>query len=88
MDNCQEDLEFCEQIITNKKFSTLLDGSKVSLLQTLEQVVNTPFQRITYTEAIDLLNKSGKKLEHPTIRCLQTEHEAISQKSCSKRQPS
>ena len=22
MDNCQEDLEFCEQIITNKKFSS------------------------------------------------------------------
>lgn len=78
MDNCLEDLEFCEQIITNKKFSSpFFDGSKVSLLQTLEQVVTTPFQRVTYTEAIDLLNKSGKKFEHPTNwgDALQTEHE-------------
>ena len=78
MNTCQEDLEFCEQIITNKKFSSpFFDGSKVSLLDTLKQVISTPFERITYTEAIKLLNKSGKKFEHPTNwgDALQTEHE-------------
>ncbi len=78
MDTCQEDLEFCEQIITHKKFtSPFFDGSKTSLLKTLEQVVTTPFERITYTEAIRLLNKSDKQFEHPTNwgDALQTEHE-------------
>lgn len=78
MDVCQEDLEFCEQIITNKKFnSPFFDGSKASLISTLEQVITTPFQRLTYTEAIKLLNKSGQKFEHPTNwgDALQTEHE-------------
>lgn len=78
MDTCQEDLEFCEQIITHKKFkSPFFTNDKSSLLSTLEQVVTTPFQRITYTEAIKLLNKSGKKFEHRTSwgDALQTEHE-------------
>ena len=47
------------------------------MLETLEQVISTPFERLTYTEAIKLLNKSGKKFEHPTNwgYALQTEHE-------------
>ena len=34
----------------------------------LKQVASTPFKRITYTEAIELLEKAvndGKKFEHP-----------------------
>jgi asparaginyl-tRNA synthetase len=78
LNKCQEDLEFCEQIITHKKFtSPFFDDTKVSLLQTLEQVASTPFIRITYTEAIALLQKSGVSFQHSTQwgEALQTEHE-------------
>jgi len=78
LDTCQEDLEFCESIITNKKFtSPFFDDSKISLLNTLEQVATKPFIRVTYTEAIKLLNKSSVSFQHPTNwgDALQTEHE-------------
>jgi asparaginyl-tRNA synthetase len=47
------------------------------LLDRLEFVVERPFQRITYTEAIDLLTKSGQKFEFPVGYGLnlQSEHE-------------
>jgi asparaginyl-tRNA synthetase len=47
------------------------------LLQTLEALLSARFERITYTEAIDLLNKSGKSFEFPTHwgADLQSEHE-------------
>ena len=43
----------------------------------LENVVNSDFGRISYTEAIDILEKSGKKFEYPVKWGidLQTEHE-------------
>lgn len=47
------------------------------ILQTLEQVVHTPFARMTYSEAVALLEKSGVKFEFP-VRFgvdLQSEHE-------------
>ena len=45
--------------------------------QTLEQVVGATFERITYTEAIDILTKAKKKFEYPVEwgADLQTEHE-------------
>ncbi|MCX6833712.1 MAG: asparagine--tRNA ligase, partial [candidate division Zixibacteria bacterium] len=47
------------------------------VIRTLESVVNSQFERITYTEAIDLLRKSGEKFEYPTEwgSDLQSEHE-------------
>jgi asparaginyl-tRNA synthetase len=47
------------------------------LLSRLDFVVDRPFQRITYTEAIDLLEKSGEKFEFPIGYGLnlQSEHE-------------
>jgi len=47
------------------------------LLDTLRHVVKTPFERISYTEAISLLEKSGEHFEYPTQwgSDLQTEHE-------------
>ena len=47
------------------------------LLGRLEFVLEREFQRITYTEAIDLLNKSGQKFEFPVEYGLnlQSEHE-------------
>jgi len=43
----------------------------------LEQIATTPFRRATYTEAIELLQASGRAFEHPPEwgAGLQTEHE-------------
>lgn len=62
---CREDLEFFDKRI------------QPGLIQTLEHVLKTPFKRITYTDAIDELIKSGKKFEYkPEWGVdLQTEHE-------------
>jgi asparaginyl-tRNA synthetase len=48
-----------------------------TILQTLTGIVETPFDRITYTEAIDILVKSGKKFEFPVSWGIdmQSEHE-------------
>ena len=47
------------------------------LLARLEFVVERPFQRISYTEAVELLRKSGEKFEFPVEYGLnlQSEHE-------------
>ncbi len=47
------------------------------ILETLHHVAESPFERISYTEAIDLLKKSGEKFEYPVEwgRDLQSEHE-------------
>ncbi len=46
-------------------------------IERLEQIVNSDFQVITYTQAIDMLEKSGKKFEYPVGwgSDLQSEHE-------------
>ena len=65
LDHNREDLEF------------LAKWYEKDLLETLTHVVQTPFERLTYTEAIDLLQKSGETFEYPTEwgSDLQTEHE-------------
>jgi asparaginyl-tRNA synthetase len=47
------------------------------LRQTLDGLMNASFERITYTEAIQLLNKSGRNFEFPTAWGvdMQSEHE-------------
>lgn len=47
------------------------------LLERLDNVLNSDFVRVTYTEAIDLLQKSGEKFNYPVEWGidLQTEHE-------------
>jgi len=47
------------------------------LIERLTKLVNSEFKHVTYTEAIDLLEKSGKKFEYPVEWGvdLQTEHE-------------
>ncbi|MBR0373100.1 MAG: asparagine--tRNA ligase, partial [Mogibacterium sp.] len=47
------------------------------LLDRLDNVVNNEFGRITYTEAVDILQKSGHKFQYPVEWGLelQTEHE-------------
>jgi len=53
LDHCPDDMAFFDK----------QDKSKPSLLTRLKHVIETPFRRITYTEAIEALIKSGKKFE-------------------------
>ncbi len=65
LEECGEELEF---------FNRLVDkGLEARLRQTLDQ----PFERISYSEAVDLLLKSCRSFEHPVVwgEGLQTEHE-------------
>lgn len=63
--HCQEDLEFFDQFIEK------------GLIARLQHVADTPFVRLTYTEAITVLEKSGKVFQFPTTwgSDLQSEHE-------------
>lgn len=65
MENAQEEMEF---------FNSFIDKE---LFQRLENVVDSDFGRITYTEAVDILKKSGEEFEYPVEWGidLQTEHE-------------
>ena len=65
LDNCQEDMEF---------FNKWYDESTIA---TLEEIANSEFERITYTEAVKLLEGSGEKFEFPVSwgTDLQSEHE-------------
>ncbi|MCK9443027.1 MAG: asparagine--tRNA ligase [Tissierellaceae bacterium] len=65
MDNAKEEMEF---------FSNFVDKG---LIKRLENVVNSDFGVITYTEAIDLLLESGEEFKFPVKWGidLQTEHE-------------
>ena len=64
-ENCPEELEL---------FAKFVDRE---LLARLDFVVDRPFQRISYAEAVELLKKSGDKFEFPVAYGLnlQSEHE-------------
>ncbi|HEY8361486.1 MAG TPA: asparagine--tRNA ligase [Tissierellaceae bacterium] len=65
LENAKEEMEF---------FNTFIDNE---LLNRLDNVVNSDFGVVTYTEAIDMLKKSGEKFQFPVEwgMDLQTEHE-------------
>lgn len=65
LENCKEDLEFLTKMYDNE------------LLTRLGLVIENKFERLTYTQAIDILQKSGEKFEFPTTwgSDLQSEHE-------------
>ncbi|MDR0879780.1 MAG: asparagine--tRNA ligase [Clostridioides sp.] len=65
LENAPEEMEFFNQFVDK------------GLLERLNNLVNSEFRRITYTEAVDMLLESGKKFEYPVEwGCdLQTEHE-------------
>jgi len=65
LDNAPEEIEF---------FNKFID---VDLKERLEHVLNSDFERITYTQAVEILEKSGQKFEYPISwgKDLQTEHE-------------
>ena len=65
LDNCPEDLEFFNKRINNQ------------VLANAETIINNQFERISYTEAIKLLEKSDRNFEYPVEWGidLQSEHE-------------
>lgn len=64
---CMEDLKF---------FADRIDGNK-GLFDKLNNVLSNPFKRVSYTEGVDILLKSGKTWEFPVAWGvdLQSEHE-------------
>jgi asparaginyl-tRNA synthetase len=65
LETCPEDMEFFNQRIDN------------TVLATADNIINNEFERITYTEAIKLLEKADVKFEYPVSwgLDLQSEHE-------------
>lgn len=65
MDNCPEEMEFFNAFVEK------------GLFEKLNNVLESDFGRVTYTEAIDILEKSGRKFEFPVKWGidLQSEHE-------------
>ena len=65
LDDCPDDMQFFQQRIDE------------TVLETLTHVVETPFERMTYTEAVEILERSGRSFEFPVKwgTDLQSEHE-------------
>lgn len=83
LDNCTEDLVFLEQrLIDDEKTKPQAERSEMSLIEKLKFCLEHPFERLTYTEAIEILknstpNKKGK-FQYPIEKWgadLQSEHE-------------
>jgi asparaginyl-tRNA synthetase len=83
MDNNREDLEFLAQRLADEEKQLPQDKrSEMGLMDKLEFVVNNRFERLSYTEAIDILKESNhnkkKKFQYPITGWgmdLQSEHE-------------
>ena len=65
LENCEEDLNFFDKRIQK------------GLIANMKNIAETSFERITYTKAIEILEKSGEKFEFPISwgTDLQSEHE-------------
>jgi asparaginyl-tRNA synthetase len=65
LSDCGEDMAFFDQWVEN------------GLLQRLQAVLDKEFVRLSYTEAIDILSRSGQKFDYPVAwgSDLQAEHE-------------
>lgn len=65
LENCSDDLEFLNKMYDKE------------LVDRLKSIVNNKFERVTYTEAIDVLLKANQKFEFPVKWGidLQSEHE-------------
>ena len=83
MDNNKEDLEFLSQRLEEEeKQKPQTERSEMGLLDKLNFVVDNAFERLTYTEAIEILRESNhnkkKKFQYPVTGWgmdLQSEHE-------------
>jgi asparaginyl-tRNA synthetase len=65
LENCKTDVEFLQKMY------------EPTLAERLQFVIDNPFKRITYTEAVQILEQSGQKFEFPVSwgADLQSEHE-------------
>lgn len=65
LENCKAEMEFFDSFV------------KKGILKRLEDLLKSEFKRMTYTEAVEILEKSGKEFEYPVFwgADLQTEHE-------------
>ncbi|VEN72786.1 asparaginyl tRNA synthetase [Candidatus Desulfarcum epimagneticum] len=65
MDECMDDLALFDRFVAP------------NLIKTLEKIARSDFARVSYTEAVDRLERSGKKFERPVSwgADLQSEHE-------------
>lgn len=65
LDHCQDDIDFLNKMVDKE------------LLERLRFILEHPFERRSYSEAIDILKQSGKKFEFPVEwgLDLQAEHE-------------
>ncbi|MGE5424151.1 MAG: asparagine--tRNA ligase [Syntrophothermus sp.] len=65
LDNCYDDLEFLNKMYDNE------------LIERLKMITSGKFERLTYTEAVEILKASGQKWEFPVDwgTDLQSEHE-------------
>lgn len=83
MDNNKEDLDFLSQRLEEEeKQKPQTERSEMGLLEKLNFVVDNAFERLTYTEAIEILKESNhnkkKKFQYPVTGWgmdLQSEHE-------------
>lgn len=82
MENNKEDLEFLAQrLVDEEKQKPMNERSELGLIEKLEFVLNNKFERITYTEAVDILQNSPaskkKKFQYEVKWGvdLQSEHE-------------
>ncbi len=81
-DHCADDLAFLDEREKEEdKNKPLAERHEIGLLERLDSVVSTSYERITYTEAIDILRNSNpfkkKKFKYPVEwgTDLQSEHE-------------
>lgn len=75
LEHCKEDIEFFDKFIEN------------GLISRLEHVANSPFAHLTYTNAVDILQKAPQKFEFPVHwgADLQSEHERyLAEEHCKK----
>ncbi len=65
LESCPDDMRF---------FADRIDPE---VLSTLQHIIDSPFERVPYGEAIEILQKSGKSFEYPVEwgKDLQSEHE-------------
>lgn len=65
LENCKAEMEFFNNFVEK------------GLIEKLENIINSDFVHITYTEAVEILKKSDEKFEYPVNwgTELQTEHE-------------
>ena len=69
LENCKDDLDFLQNRLTEEEKSKPQNERSLPLLEKLSFVVDNPFERLTYTEAIEILLKSKphkeKKFQYP-----------------------